>query len=55
VVPSVFRRGRFPVSGRCSVRDSYCVSLLIVGIDSSTGIVRVYGRVYEDVAIEKGS
>jgi len=43
------------VSGRCSVRVGCCVSLLLVVMECSTGIVRVCGGLNEDVAIEYSS
>jgi len=36
----------------CSVRVRYCVSLLFIDMEYSTGVVRVYGVVNEIVAIE---
>jgi len=38
--------------GRCSVRVGYCVSQVVVVMECSKGIVRAYGGVNDDVAIE---
>ena len=41
--------------GRCFLRVCYCISLLVVDMKCSTGIVRVCGGVNEVVAIEHTS